>query len=215
METEIRAVLTGRIAAFGPRGEPSGYRKSIRAGRVEAGLLGLGGDEQADLAHHGGVDKAIHHYAFDHYPPWIAEQPRLAGAFGAPGAFGENVSTLGWTEDDVCVGDLFRMGGALVEISQGRQPCWKLGHRFGDAAMLERVIRTARCGWYYRVIEPGAIAAGDVIRLQERRHPGWTVARTFRVLIAKAPTPPDDIAELAAVPQLSKSWRARCHAMLG
>lgn len=215
METRIRAVLTGRIAPFGPGGEPSGYRKAIRIDRLEVTPLGLAGDEQADLVHHGGAEKAIHHYALDHYAAWIAEHPRLAGALAAPGAFGENVSTLGWTEEQVCIGDRFRMGTALVEVSQGRQPCWKLGHRFGDPAMVARVVETGNGGWYYRVIEPGSIAAGDEIRLLERSNPDWTVARTFRILIGKAHALRHDIAELAELPQLSASWRIRCHAMLG
>jgi MOSC domain-containing protein YiiM len=149
------------------------------------------------------VDKAVHHYAIDHYPAWIAERPGLTAAFSEPGAFGENISTLGWREETVCIGDRFRMGTALVEISQGRQPCWKLGHRFGDPAMVDRVVKTGRCGWYYRVIEPGMVASGDIIRLVERCHPDWTVARTFRILISTAPTRRDDIAELAGLPQLS------------
>ena len=215
METEIRAVLTGRIARFGPKGEPSGYRKAVRADRVTVTMVGLSDDEQADLVHHGAVDKAVHHYAIDHHEAWVAEQPALAGALDGPGAFGENVATLGWKEDDVCIGDRFRMGTALVEISQGRQPCWKLGHHFGDPAMVGRVVETGRCGWYYRVIEPGAIMAGDRIRLLDRRYPEWTVARTFRILIGKVPTSRSDIADLAGLPQLSRSWRARCHAMLG
>lgn len=214
METKIDAVLTGLIAPFGPEDEPSGYRKTIRPGKVTVTALGLAGDQQADLVHHGGIDKAVHHYAFDHYATWIAGQPGLRAALGARGAFGENVSTADWREEDVCIGDRFRMGTAVVEISQGRQPCWKLGHRFGDPAMVARVVETGRCGWYYRVIEPGAVEAGDTMALLDRSHPQWSVARVFRILIGKAPTPLDQVAALAGLPQLSRSWRARCRAML-
>lgn len=215
MECEIAAVLTGVVAPFGPKGEPSGYRKAIRAGEVAVTAHGLAGDEQADVVHHGGVDKAIHHYALDHYPAWIAERPDLRDVLRQPGAFGENVASLGWKEEDICIGDRLSMGTAVVEVSQGRQPCWKLGHRFGDAAMLARVIETGRAGWYCRVITGGAIAAGDPVRLIERRHPQWTVARVFRILIAREPTPLEEIAALADVPELSRSWRARSQAMLG
>ena len=98
METRIRGVLSGRVAPFGPMGEPSGYAKAIRTDRVEVTLLRREGEEKADLVHHGGVDKAVHHYAIDHYPAWIAERPGLTAAFSEPGAFGENISTLGWRE---------------------------------------------------------------------------------------------------------------------
>lgn len=215
MECEIGAVLTGAVAPFGPKGEPSGFRKAIRAGKVAVTALGLADDEQADLVHHGGTDKAVHHYALDHYAAWIAEQPRLGEALVLPGAFGENVSTLGWREEDICIGDRFRMGTAVVEVSQGRQPCWKLGHRFADPGMVARVVRTGRAGWYYRVIEPGGIAAGDRIRMIERRHPQWSVARVFRILIGGAPTPESALGALARVPELSRSWRARCLALIG
>ncbi len=92
---------------------------------------------------HGGPDKAVHHYPADHYPFWRSE---LAGhpLLVAPGAFGENISTLGLVEADICIGDRFRLGSALVEVSQGRQPCWKLDHRFGNAAMTAQVVATRR-----------------------------------------------------------------------
>jgi MOSC domain-containing protein YiiM len=214
MECEVSSVLTGTVAPFGPKGEPSGYRKTIRTGKVAVAAWGLAGDEQADLVHHGGTDEAIHHYALDHYPAWIAERPDLRDIFRQPGAFGENVASSGWVEEDICIGDRFRMGTAIVEVSQGRQPCWKLGHRFGDASMMTRVIETGRAGWYYRVIENGAIEAGDCIRLLDRPHPQWSVSRVFRILIAREPTALEDIAALARVPQLSRSWHIRCRTML-
>lgn len=210
METKVQAVLTGRVASFGPKGELSGYAKQVQADAVELAPLGFSGDEQADLVHHGGVDKAVHHYAFDHYPLWAAEQPELATMFNAPGAFGENISTTGWGEGDICIGDRFRMGTALIEVSQGRQPCWKLGHYFRNPAMVERVISTGRCGWYYRVIEAGKVTAGDVISLQDRVNPQWDVLRVFRILIGRVPTPRHDVLTLGSLPELSASWRVRC-----
>ncbi len=143
-----------------------------------AGPLGLVGDEQADLTVHGGTDKAIHHYPHDHYPAWAAElngHPLLT----ARGAFGENITTDGLTEDQVCIGDRLRLGQALVEVSQGRQPCWKIDHRFERKGVTARVIESGRCGWYYRVLEPGPVGEGDTVELVERPHPRWTVARAF------------------------------------
>ncbi|NVJ03616.1 MOSC domain-containing protein, partial [Myxococcus sp. AM009] len=119
---------------------------------VEVGINGIVGDEQGDLRVHGGPDKAIHHYPFDHYAAWQADigaQPLLA----QPGAFGENVSTTGITEADICVGDRLRAGSVMLEVSQLRQPCWKLNDRFNTRDMARRVQHTARTGWYYRVLE--------------------------------------------------------------
>lgn len=213
METRISAILAGRVAPFGPEGEPSGYRKARRDGKVQVTPIALAGDEQADRVHHGGPDKAIHHYPFDHYARWAADRPALAPALQAPGAFGENISTTGWTEADICIGDQFRMGSAIIEVSQGRQPCWKLGHSFGDSAMVAQVVKTGRCGWYYRVIAPGAVEPGDSLQLLDRPHPDWSVARVFRVLIRRK-TAPGEITDLARVAQLSESWQRRCRAAL-
>ena len=161
MAVEVLAILTGKVQPFRAPDEPSGIAKSIVDRPVAIGPMGIVGDEQADLVHHGGVEKAIHHYPADHYRWWSGElgnHPLLA----RPGAFGENISTLGLVEDEVCIGDRYRLGTALVEVSQGRQPCWKLGHRFDRKQVPATVVKTRRSGWYYRVIEAGelVIAAG-------------------------------------------------------
>jgi MOSC domain-containing protein YiiM len=111
-------------------------------------------------------EQALHHYPFDHYAAWRGEWQ--AGAFGlarldACGAFGENISTMGMTEANVCVGDVYRIGGAIVQVSQPRQPCWKLNLRFGRAGMSRAVQDTRRTGWYHRLLEAGEIGAGDTV----------------------------------------------------
>ena len=212
MRCEILSVLTGKAAPFGP--ETSAIAKAARTGPVVVGMLGLEGDEQADLAVHGGPDKAIHHYPGDHYPFWrvtMGGQPLLDG----PGAFGENVSTHGMTEEAVCLGDRFRLGSALVEISQGRQPCWKQGHRFADPAIVARMVDTRKAGWYYRVIEPGVVAAGDMIELLERPHPAWDVARMFGLLIGgDGRGDPAALRALAGMEVLAAPWRRKAQALL-
>ena len=208
MTANVTSVLVGRVAPFGPKGEPSGFRKSEVTGPVSIGRLGLNGDEQADRKHHGGPDKAILNYAFDHYARWRDERQQLASQLAGPGAFGENISTCGLTEDDVCIGDRFRLGSATVEVSQGRQPCWKLGHRFGEPAIVQAVIRTGRCGWYYRVLRAGEVAAGDALELVERPHAEWTVATAFG-LIVRGDRDLEALQALAELPSLSSSWREK------
>lgn len=214
MQTAIGPVMLGRAVAF--RGqERSAIGKAPAGAPVMAGPLGLAGDEQADLSVHGGLDKAIHHYPHDHYAAWSAElddHPLLA----APGAFGENITTTGLTEAQVCIGDRFRLGRALVEVSQGRQPCWKIDHRFQLKGVTARVIQTGRCGWYYRVLEPGAVGEGDVLELAERPHPEWSVARTFRLLIGgRHKAEAEVLPVLAALPALATSWQARARKLAG
>ncbi len=137
------ALLAGKARAYTRPGTMSGIDKRPLAGAVRIGELGIEGDEQDDLRVHGGPDKAVHHYAFDHYAAWRNDLGTLP-LLEAPGAFGENISTRGITEAEVCLGDSFALGDALLEVSQGRQPCWKLNDRFGVADMARRVQATGR-----------------------------------------------------------------------
>ncbi len=208
----IDIVMSGRAEPFGPKGEPSAFIKRPVTGSTRLDHLGLEGDEQADRRYHGGVDKAVLHYCHDHYALWRREQPHLRMHLSSPGAFGENLSSRGLNETNVCIGDRFLLGSAIVEVSQGRQPCWKLGHRFGDPGMVRQVVETGRCGWYYRVVSPGAVAAGDCITLVDRPNPDWSVADVFRLLIA-GHRDRERIAALRTLPELSANWRARAAAL--
>lgn len=215
MRYTIDALLTGKARRFGAKGEPSAIDKRAVEGRRVVGALGIAGDEQADLSVHGGPDKAIHHYPRDHYGWWaetIGDHALLQDA----GAFGENISTSGLTESAACIGDRYRLGSALVEISQGRQPCWKLGHRFGIATLPATVVSSRRGGWYYRVIEDGAVGAGDALELMERPLPDWSVERVFHLLIGGAgKREPAALRALAAMDLLAANWRARAEKLLG
>lgn len=215
MRYTIDALLTGKARRFGAKGEPSAIDKRAVEGRHAVGALGIAGDEQADLSVHGGPDKAIHHYPRDHYGWWaetIGDHALLQDA----GAFGENISTSGLTESAACIGDRYRLGSALVEISQGRQPCWKLGHRFGIATLPATVVSSRRGGWYYRVIEDGAVGAGDALELMERPLPDWSVERVFHLLIGGAgKREPAALRALAAMDLLAANWRARADKLLG
>jgi MOSC domain-containing protein YiiM len=213
--TPTLALLTGKIAPFRGPAETSAIAKLPEPGPVAITPLGFAGDEQADPIHHGGADKAIHHYPFDHYPHWralLGDIPLLA----TPGAFGENIATTGLTEENVCLGDQFRLGTALLEVSHGRQPCWKLGHRLGRPDLAAQVVETRYSGWYYRVLEPGVATAGDQLELLDRQRPQWPVARLFGVLIAGGhKREPTLLSELAAEELLAEAWRWRARELLG
>jgi MOSC domain-containing protein YiiM len=179
--TRVDALLAGRAVPYTRAGSRSAIDKRPLRGRVAIGELGIAGDEQGDPRVHGGPDKAIHHYAFDHYAAWRGELGPLP-LLQAPGAFGENLSTRGLDETGVCLGDRFRLGSALLEVSQGRQPCWKLNDRFGVPDMALRVQDSGRSGWYYRVLRPGHATAGDALALVERPHPDWPLQRLAMLL---------------------------------
>lgn len=208
MKTPILAVLMGKAVAF--RGdEPSAIGKLPVADAVPVDAMGLVGDEQADRSVHGGIDKAIHHYPADHYD-WWRGQLGAAPLLDAAGAFGENISTTGLDENSVFLGDRFRLGSALVEVTQARQPCWKLDHRFETKGVMAGVVKTRRSGWYYRVLEPGMVHAGDDLELVERPYPEWPLASLFGLLVGgEAKDRLADLRALRDVPVLAETWKVR------
>lgn len=177
----LKSILIGRAVPYTRPGTSSAIAKHPSMHPLLIASNGLEGDEQGDLRVHGGPDKAIHHYPLDHYAAWDSEiGPR--DVLTQPGAFGENFSALGWTESDVCIGDVVTAGEAVLELSQGRQPCWKLNDRFEVPDMAARVQASGRTGWYYRVLQPGRIAAGDELRVSARPHPAWPLRRLMALL---------------------------------
>jgi MOSC domain-containing protein YiiM len=190
-----------------PLGAPweSGIFKGPVAGPLWLGPTGLAGDGQADRRAHGGPNQAVLLYGAAHYPEWreVLERPDLAN-----GAFGENFTVEGVTEREACLGDRLAVGEAIIEISQPRQPCWKLGRRHGILHLAERVIAANRGGWYVRVLREGNVEAGQPLELLERPCPEWPIARVNDVIYKREPDPAVR-AELAAIPYLSARWRQR------
>lgn len=133
-------------------------------GKVPLKTLNLDGDEQADLTVHGGVDKAVYTYSSEHYPYWRAEYPNKEIDYGI---FGENFTTENLLETDVCIGDEFQVGTAIIRVSQPRIPCYKLGIRFGRPDIIKRFLKSGRSGIYFSVVQEGVLEAGDqVIRIK-------------------------------------------------
>ncbi|ARN21771.1 MOSC domain-containing protein [Piscinibacter gummiphilus] len=201
----LKAVLTGRAVPYTRAGSTSAIAKRPVHGAVAVGPEGLDGDEQGDRRVHGGADKAVHCYPWSHVEAWRRELPASAVLHEGPGAFGENFSLEpGLDETSVCIADRWAIGDALFEVSQGRQPCWKLNDRFGVPDMARRVQQSTRAGWYLRVLAPGHVRAGDPIHRVARPHPAWSIARLLRV-IAERDCDPVTLGEIVALP-LPSSW---------
>lgn len=208
MKAQIQALCIGQPQPFNGA-ELSAIGKSPVKGLVEILEFGLVGDMQADTKNHGGPDMAVHQYPLDHYPWW---NDRLGGheLLNETPAFGENIVAAGLTEQDVHIGDRFRLGSVLLEVSQPRQPCWKIEHRFQRKGMVKAIIQNHNCGWYYRVIETGSAQAGDQLEWVETGHEDWSVARLFAKLYdpaAKASV--EELREIAALDKLCALWRRK------
>lgn len=183
----------------------SGIYKSPVLGRIHLSPVNLAGDGQADLKVHGGPDKAVCVYSADHYPLWRSE---LGVQACGPGWFGENFSVEGHNETNVAVGDTYRIGTALVQISQPRAPCWKLGRRWNRLDMPKVVLASGRTGWYLRVLEAGDVECGDTLALVERSYPRFTIDAVNAVAYSRGGASDIDAARaLANCPALAESWR--------
>ncbi|MBU8895792.1 MOSC domain-containing protein [Corallococcus sp. H22C18031201] len=193
----------GVAGAADPLARPwvSGTYKAPVTGPVWLTRTGLRGDGQADLKVHGGPEKAVLAYAERHYAFW---RELLAREDVGPGAFGENFVLSGGAEDSACIGDRVRVGTALLEVSQPRQPCWKQARRWNRKDLPLVMQQSGRTGWYFRVLEEGTVAAGDALELLERPFPAFTVAFANHAMHAQDR---EAAAALAECPRLTPGWR--------
>ncbi|MDQ6892079.1 MAG: MOSC domain-containing protein [Acidobacteriota bacterium] len=168
------------------RDVPTGIFKEPAGGRLAVGPLGLSGDIQADKRYHGGVQQALYAYSSEHAAFWGETVPRPGGY--PPGFFGENLTTTGMIEKDVAVGDVYRIGTALVQVTKPRAPCFKMGLRAGSAGFVRTFLASGRIGFYLSVPEPGEIGAGDSIERLERPVSALFISELIRLLYFR----PDD-----------------------
>ncbi|MCZ8517760.1 MOSC domain-containing protein [Paenibacillus filicis] len=181
----------------------TGIFKQRVGGPVVLSFVNLEGDGQGDLKYHGGPDKAVCIYCAEHYPFW---EERLARELGY-GAFGENFTVTGLLETDVHIGDVFEIGTALVQVTQPRQPCYKLAHKHGVPELASDVERTGYTGYYFRVLREGTVEAGQSLLARDRDPAGISVAEANQ-LNYRARTDTEGMRRLLAVDALSGSWRS-------
>ena len=193
--------------------ESSGSDRAIRSaifkkpvdGKIMLRLRGLDGDMQTDVEVHGGFERAVLVYSWDNYSIWRQELSRDDLAYGE---FGENFTVEGMVDGDVHIGDLFNVGGAVVEITHGRIPCHKLAIRFGDPGFPKLFLKSLRTGFFLRVLEEGYVGAGDTFRRLAVGPERITVKEAVDLLHGTA-VDPDRLAALAGISALALSWRKR------
>lgn len=183
--TAVDAICAGGLQPLTPR-KRSGIAKTPLAGPASIGPRGIAGDEQGDRKHHGFPAMALHHYPAEHYA-WLRETFGAIERLGGPGSMGENIAAAGVMEGDVAIGDRFRLGTALLEVTQPRQPCVTIEQHLQVSGVVKAIVETARCGWFYRVLEPGQAEAGDVLVPVERGSREWTIERVFRCVYGTHP----------------------------
>ncbi len=175
-------VATPREVRVGNQSVITAIFKSPVAGRIALRRNNLEGDRQADLTVHGGTYKAVYLYPSEHYAYWSEQLPSETLPFGM---FGENLTTAGLREESVCIGDQFRIGSAVLQVTQPRMPCYKLGIRFNRADMVKRFWLSGRSGIYFSVIEEGELGAGDAIERVGSGPEPITVADVVRLFMGQ------------------------------
>jgi MOSC domain-containing protein YiiM len=201
----IAQVCVGGPTAIDVNGKTvlTGIFKSPVEGSVEVKLFNLAGDGQADLTVHGGRDKAIYAYSQEHYGHWTKE---LGVDTLEDAQFGENLTVAGLSENEVVIGDSYKVGTAIVTVTQPRLPCFKLGIRIGDKSFPRRFLDSGRLGMYLRVVEEGALQCGDTFDLIDRPAHGITLHDLWRTIFHD-----DGDAKLALeqLPHLDAGWLRR------
>lgn len=200
-------LFMGGIRPLPPENQPTGIFKQEIVMPAWLGREGLSGDAQADRRVHGGPDKALHQYPVAHYARLAAAFPE-ATDFLVPGSIGENLSFPGWDEKNVCIGDIFLLGDAIVQVSQPRNPCWKIDHRYGVEGMAKLIDAEGITGWYFRVIEEGSVEPGCSFELIERMAPGIGISMLLTLWHEHRPDP-TTLEILATTPGLSENWRKK------
>jgi MOSC domain-containing protein YiiM len=176
-DASILSIQVGRPATLRVHGRSvkSAINKQAVVGPVMVRRLNIDGDEQADLRVHGWPDKAVYCYPSEHYAAWRQETRRPLEF----GFFGENLTLSGVLETDLHIGDVLSIGGALLQVSQPRLPCFKLGAKYGDQRFVSRFFKSARCGFYCRVLKEGLIEAGQPVEVIERAEHNLTIAESL------------------------------------
>jgi MOSC domain-containing protein YiiM len=202
---KLISINVGRPQLVMRDGEPvsTAIFKQRVQGRVTLRTLNLDGDRQADLTVHGGPTKAVYVYPAEHYEFWRHEFPEMELLYGM---FGENFTATGFSETTLNIGDQFRLGSAIVMVTEPRMPCYKLGIRFGRTDIIKRFLVSERSGFYLAVLQEGEVGVGDEFQLVKRNEPSITVNEVVR-LYSRDKTNLELLRRAIEVQDLPESWR--------
>ena len=213
MVARIEQLAVGRPTVVSHNGKEvsTAIFKSPVAGRAAVSLTNIDGDRQADLAVHGGRDKAVYVYPATHYATWARE---LGVASLEPAQFGENLTVGGLDETTVTIGSRYRFGSTVAVVAQPRLPCFKLGIRMGDDRFPRRFLASGRLGFYLRVEQEGDVGAGDAFELIEQPTHDISVRRLWQIAFDGG-TPVEARQALELLPHLDDGWIRRLRKLAG
>src|SRR5574343_1172989 len=201
------SLFIGGIRLLPESGRPTGMYKQPASGPLELGPEGFVGDQQADRRVHGGPDKAVHLYPARHYARLAARFPEAAALLVA-GSNGENLSTSDLDESDVHLGDIWQLGTARLQLSQPRNPCWKIDERYACDGMAQFIAEQRLTGWYWRVLTPGIVSPGDRLHREHTDPAAFTLAEAMLLWQDHRPALAD-VEKLASSPGIADNWRQK------
>lgn len=204
LQMKVKGINIGKPVAMAYQNNEvvSGFYKTPIVGKIYLASLNFDGDGQGDLKHHGGVHKAVCVYPFERYAYW---EQRLGLSLNL-GAFGENLTTEGMLEDQICIGDIFQFGEAVVQVSQPRQPCYKIAARYDVKELPAWVQETGYTGYYLRVLQEGWVTPEDTLMLQQHHAAGVTIQYANQIMFHDKNNAAG-IQTILDVAELSSSWR--------
>lgn len=203
---QIQALYAGQARILEPSGDRTGIYKTATT-QATVGEHGIEGDIQVDKRYHGGPDKALHQFATSSYARIIKQFPGLRDA-AVPGSIGENLTIADMDEYSVRIGDIYRLGKITVQVSEPRQPCWKINAKYGVEKLSEYIDQERMAGWYYRVLEGGVLCVGDEVTLLERPNENITIEYFNRIKNQHRPST-DELLSLVNAVGLAASLKKR------
>tara|TARA_B100000749_G_scaffold280223_1_gene275370 strand:- start:71691 stop:72347 length:657 start_codon:yes stop_codon:yes gene_type:complete len=208
IDVKIQGVYVGMPKTFPPNPKlKSAFFKDPVQGFVKCEPGHLHGDDAANKKYHGGPDRVIHHYASENFEQWKMMYPEFADTF-LPGTFGENISTQGVTEQDVCIGDIYQLGSAVVQLSEGRKPCGFIDMRYDVNGIHREAQKLKKMGWFYRVLEAGEFQVGSRLQLRERPRE-WARLDVVADAIMNGVDDQGLLGRLVELEEMSPDWRRR------
>jgi MOSC domain-containing protein YiiM len=207
MKTRAKVRLfIGGVQPLPESGRPTGMYKQPVTTAIEVGFEGFVGDQQADRRVHGGVEKAIHQYPVSHYAKLAAQFPDASNLL-IPGSIGENISA-DIDEDDVRIGDIWRLGSSLIQVCQPRNPCWKIDERYRSEGMALFISQQQLTGWYWRVLEPGTVLPDDDLILEMAAESNRSLFDSMSLWAEHRPSALA-IEQLAASKGIANEWKRK------